>query len=780
MNDKTPSPPKLAEPDTQIDLQEWLSKLIKYWWLLLAGLTLSVAAGQLYLRYSTFEYAANAKVLIKGVGRSGSLSESGILADNLGISAGGKDMNNEIEILRSRPILVKTIKKINAHITYYRLGSIKNTELYNTSPILVNSFELNEDVKLPFTFFVTMGYYNDFEFSKKQEGKPEVYEYGQEFENHFGKFLIERNEDEKLVPGVYQINLLDPEGVAGYYKNQLIVEIVGAQGSSSILELKLIDQSPEKAKDLLDTLISVYNEEEINDETQVLTNTVHFISERMKRLSAELNDVEGEIAQFKSQNEIVTENALSSKAFAIGELRTAYESLSELEVEMELLHALQDRLMDPKQENQLIPPDMTNANPALSALINEYNSLFLQQKKLLNTASEESPLIVLNQGRLEDIEGLILASLNNLKEDLQFPIASAQLKIDQLKRSMTAVPDVEKQLLEKQRKQTIKENLYLFLLQRKEETELSKAVTTGSVRIIEDGKSSRGPVYPQKKLIMLASILLGLIIPILIIAGLALLETTVNSEEMVNKITSIPVIGRIMHKKTKDNIIFKKGERSTNVEMFRSIRTNLNYLGNKGKQVILITSSTSGEGKSMITLNLGATVAMSGKKTIVVGLDLRRPTLSKYLDQKVTTGVTEYLTGNCELEDIIHSYEGHEDFYYIASGMIPPDPAELIMSDKMTELIEHLKRDFDFIILDSPPIVVTDPMLLRGHITNTLLVVRCKYTRKEMVRHLNELYVKGEFVKPTIILNDIPLANNRYGLGRYNPYDGAGYYVNEA
>lgn len=778
MKEKKYSKEHATTSDVQVDFQAWVSKLLSHWWLFLLCLLIAVPAGQIYLRYTTYEYSAKAKVLIKGVGRSGTLSESGILADNFGISGGSKDMNNEIEILMSRPIMTKTIDRINADITYYRQGNIKNTELFNASPILVDSFELNEDYKLPFSFFVEMGYYNDFGFSKK-EGKGERYEFGKPFKNAFGTFLITRNEKEKLVPGMYQINLFNSEDVAAHYKNKLVVEIVGAQGSSSILELKLIDPSPNKAQDLLDALIQVYNEEEINDETQVLKNTIDFIDERMLSLSRELNTVESDIASFKSDNEIVTQDALSSSSFALGELRNSFATLSDLEVERELLKALQDRLVNPKYSNLPIPPNVASTNIALSRLIEEYNTLFLQQKKLKETVTEQSPLIVNNGSRLQDIKELIVVTLRDLQNDLEIPIASTRLEIDRLKQSMTAVPNVEKELLEKQRMQAIKENLFLFLLQRKEETELSKAITTGKIRIVENAKSSRGPVYPQKKLILLATILLGFLVPIVIVALRSLFEMTVGSEDMLKGMTDIPVVGRVVQNKTREKIIIKPGERSANSEMFRSIRTNLNYMINKDKQVFLVTSSVSGEGKSVIALNLALSFAMSKKKVVLVGMDLRRPKVTEYLGEIESKGVTDYLSGQAELDDIVNTYKDHENFHYISCGIIPPNPAELIMSDKMGELIEELKGQFDSIILDTPPVVVTDAFLLREYITNTLLVVRHKYTRKEMVRHLDDLNRKKEFVKPSIIYNGVVIRKKYHGFGRYNPYDGAGYYINE-
>ncbi len=715
--------------------------------------------------------------MIKSIGRSGNLSEAGILAEDLGIYGGGKDISNEIEILKSRPIITKTIERIKANVTYTGLGRIKDTELYNESPIKLDIYKLPEGIT-SFTFYIKVGYYNDFEFRLKPEEKGAVYNLGEGFKNDYGEFLINRNYAAKMVPGPFRISIMQAEDVAAMYKNSLQIEVVGIQVSSSILELKLTDQSPEKAKDFINTVIAVYNEEEISDNTQVLKNTISFIDERMHRLTDELNEVEGDIERFKSENEIITENASASLAFALEELRSSVAKLSSYEVQQELLRSLEEDLS--QHNNDLIPTNVASADPSLGGLINEYNTLFLTQKKLSETVSEESPLIINNQNRLDDIKKLILVSIQNLQQDLKIPVEKTKLEINRSKKDLGAVPVVEKQLLEKLRMQSVKENLFLFLLQKKEETALSMAITTANTRVIEPARSSKRPVFPQKKLVLMGSILLGLFLPILIIAGISFFETTINSEEMLKNITSIPIVGRIPHNKTKEKIIISNGDRSAIAEMFRLLRTNLNYLNlYREKQVILITSSVSGEGKSVIALNLGLTIALSGKKVVVVDLDLRKPKVSEYLGSGNKVGITNYLTGQSELEEIINSYPNNKYFSYIVSGPIPPNPAELIMSGKMKALLGELKKEFDYILLDSPPMVVADALLLRDFITNTLFVVRYKYTRKEILKYLEELHTKGELVKPSLILNDIKVNRHHYGYGGYHAYYGSGYYANQ-
>lgn len=757
--------------DLQLDFRAWGNKLVSYWWLFALLLMLSVAGGQFYLRYATPLYATKAKLLIKGVGTNGNLSETQILSQSMGLSEGGKDMDNEIQILMSRPIITKTVERIGANITYLRHGRIKDSELYRNSPIRLESYELAEN-RQQVTFYIKRGYSQEFEFRTNPEEEGTMHEYGKPLTNDYGRFVIRQVPQPNMPPGIYEVKVMKPDQVAGGFKNDLMVEVVGAKGSSSILELKLINRSPEKAEDFINTIIEVYNEEELNDNTQTLRNTVTFIDERLERLTNELNIVEGDIERFKSENEIITDKASGSLSFALVELRSSLASMASYEVQKELLKSVGDLLS--AEGHNLIPTNIASVDPGLGTLMNEYNNVLMEERRLLESVTEDSPLIQSAQNRLYELKGLILLSLRNTQKDLEIPIRSTQNEIAELRRSLSSVPSVEQELVEKIRMQSIKESLFLFLLQKREETELSEAISTPNTRTIERARSSGGPIFPQKKLILISSILLGLLVPVIIVALIALMETSIQSEETVKGITTVPIVGRIPHKKGKGNFVITKTERSAVSEMFRFLRTNLNYLNIKNeKQVILITSSVTGEGKSVIAINLGLTIAMSHKKVVVLGMDLRMPKLASYLEVSDGPGVTTYLTGQCTLDDIIMPYQDHDHFHYINSGPVPPNPAELIMSDRMSELIEALKKDFDYILLDSPPVVVADALLLRKYATNTLFVVREKYTRKSSVAALEERYAGGELVKPAIILNDIKTPR------RFNsPYYGAGNYIN--
>ena len=764
----------------QVDIKKWISKIIDHWWLFLLGLLITIPTGYFFLRYATLQYSTKAKLLIKDVGRSGNLSEANILLDQLGLSSGGKEMTNEIEILRSRPILTKTVDRIRANINYFRIGRVKDTELFTETPLLVDSVSLHSN-RRSHSFYVQMDFTEDFEIRFDPDTEGEKYSYGIPFENDYGIFVIDRNLNGNFVPGLYRIVVWNAEEVAAYYGRKLAIEVVGAQGASSILELSLIDPCASKARTLIDTLIEVYNEEEINDDTKVFRNTISFIDDRVATLSADLNSIEGEIERFKRENEIITQDAVSSLDFTLTEIRSRLAALSSYEVEDQLLKTLEESL-NSDQGERLLPSNITSGSTSLPSLISSYNQLLLESQRLSTTLTGENPILADVNFRRSEIRNLIRETIKSARANLVIPISQASKEIDELKRNMRSVPTLEQNLMEKLRNQSIKESLFLFLLQRREETALTSAVTSANTRVIESARSSGGPIYPRKRLVYLGSVLLGLFVPFLIVIGKSFFENTVDSEEVLLAMTSIPIVGRIGHNKGADKVLIGKDKRSVIAEMFRLLRTNLNYANtSKDAQVFLVTSSVSGEGKSVIAINLALTLAIASRKVAIVDLDLRKPRIAEYLGLPKGIGVTNFLVGEATADQIISESSLHECLSVVKSGPIPPNPAELILTDKMTQLMLELKKRFDYIIIDSPPLgVVTDALLLREHVANMLLVVRHKQTKKSMLKHLEEMYQKGELVNPLIVLNDIKPKRGYYGYGGYNYGYGKGYYTTKS
>ena len=768
-----------------IDLRKWLAKLLSYWWLFLLCLAIAIPSGYMYLRYATFEYSSKAILLIKDAGRSGGISEERILSQGLEFYGGGKAMDNEIQILRSLTLMEKVIDTLRANVSYFRQGVIKERELYTSSPLVLDTFALPPERPFGASFLVEVKDKIKFILKANENDEGEVYYYNVPFSNRLGYFLLTTNPAESLIPGVYRIVVKPVESVAQSYSSKLKVERIGDQYSSSVLELKLRDPVPKKAEEVLNMLIEIYNEEEINDKNKVLRNTLDFIKERVAILTTELDVVEGGIESFKSKNAIITDDAASSMNFTLGEMRSSLQQISEYEVRKNILASIENFLTANLDKFELIPTNLVVDNPTLVGLVNQYNELLLQRDRLANTATEQNPARLSLERRLIDLRQLILRTVQNLQKDLQIPIEKIQSNIQELQKSMSTVPTVEKQLLEQLRTQTIKESLFLFLLQKREETALSEAITTASTRTIERARSTKIPVYPQRKLIYATSLMLGLFVPFLLIMIRSFFETKIESEEDLKQLTSIPILGRIAYNKSKENLVVKAGNRSAINEMFRLLRTNLSYLNLKEeKRILLVTSSIPGEGKSFIALNLAIALALSNKKVLLVGLDLRKPKLYQYLGVDNSVGLSNYLIGKSELPEIIQHYPTDKNLSYITSGPVPPNPAELILSDRIATLFQTLSDEYDYILIDTPPIgLVSDALLLRKYISNILVVVRHHYTPKVLLKNLEEMYQNKELSNPGIVMNGIKQRRGYYGYGYgyggYNYGYGKGYYKSD-
>ena len=762
-----------------VDFQKLLLRILSYWWLFLICLLASYFIGQFYLRYATPEYSSSAILLVKDAGKSGIISEQQILADQIS-SSQGKEMDNEIQIFKSLTLMEKVVERLNLRVSYFRIGNVKEAELYNSTTFILDSFNLS-NLDYGHSFYVEQKDYETFLYKENEEDEGIRYPYNIPFTNPYGTFRVKLSPDVAVIQGLYRVVINTLEGSARNSKSNLAIERIGHHSRSSVLELKKTDPVPERARDILNTLIDVYNEEEIRDENTILRNTLEFIDYRVASLVGELDSVEGGIQRYKSANEIISDNASSSMNYTLGEMRGAIQKISDFEIQKSLLESIESFLIRDDGKFELIPANLIAENPVLSGFVNQFNALVVKNNKLTATASERNPIRVEVERELIDLKSLILVTVQNLKKDLQIPIQEIEKNIQSLRSSMNSIPGIEKKLIEKMRTQAVKEKLFLFLLQKREETALSEAVTTAKTRTIDRARISKTPVYPRPKMIKMASIVLGLLVPLLLVMIIGLFETKIDSEETIKSLTNIPILGRIAFNKGGENIVVKHGSRSAINEMFRLLRTNLNFINHdKDQQVIMMTSSISGEGKTFISLNLAITLALSGKKVILISLDLRKPKLAKYLGIESNKGATNYLIGQDSLSEIINNFTDNDNFDYITSGPIPPNPAELILSQKMQSMLAELKESYDYILLDTPPLgLVSDALLLRKYVDNICIVIRHKFTRKVMIKNLENMYKNNELEKSSIIFNGVKKGRRYYGYGGYYYGKDQSYYVEE-
>jgi len=771
-----------SEERILIDFRKILSRMLSAWWLFLLSIIISYGCANLYLRYTTFEYSARAILLIKDAGRSGNISAESILRAEDAVS-GSKAMDNEIQILKSLTLMEKVVERLGLEVAYYRIGNFKETELYKDTPFVLDSFKINSQNIFGVNYFIVLNDYKSFRLKKDKEEEGTQYYFGVPFKTEQGQFTISLSPSIAVVKGEYRLKVLPLESAARSYKFDLQIQRIGSQSASSVLELSMLNPVAQKASDILNTLIEIYNEEEIKDENQVLANTLDFIDDRVTSLVQELDAVEGGIQRYKSSNDVISDDAASSLNYTLGEIRSSIQTISSYEIQKKLLESLETFLLENKSDTifNMIPANLIAESPALSGFVNQYNDLVVRHKQIVLTASKKNPSRIALEEQIIDIRSLISSTIQNQKKAIEIPVAKIEDNIKALQTNMENIPVVEKKLTEKMRTQEVKEKLFLYLLQKKEETALSEAVTTAKTRTIDRARISKFPVYPKPRLIKAVSILIGLIIPMFLLLIWSFFETKVEDEEIIKQFTNIPVLGRIGFNKGPENIVVKHGSRSAVNEMFRLLRTNLNFVNhNKPKQTILFTSSISGEGKTFVAINLGITLALSNKKVVLLGLDLRKPKLATYLEADLSKGISNYLIGQSSLADIVQHDKDNPNLSFVTSGPIPPNPAELILSGRMEQLLKELSEQFDYILIDTPPIgLVSDALLLRKYVDNILIIVRHKLTRKIMLKNLERMYSNNELENASIVFNGIKQGKKYYGYGGYYYGKNQGYYVEE-
>lgn len=762
---------QFRDEDFNLDLRYWLFKILNNWWLFLLFLAAAIGIGYTYLLYTPNLYETKNTILIKRTetGGGGISEESVIFAQDFGFTGGNKSVKNEIEILRSLTLMKRVVETLRLNVEIFRKENFTDVELYQNPPFLLDTFVLEPGRKAAFFDIEVLDSERFLIGPRDAEDLKERY-FGIPFREEAGYFLIHENpshirrEDEENTR--YLLNIQNPESVALRYQSGLAINQIGEW--SSILELSLTDPVPAKAEDILNTLVEVYNDEEVNDENKVLNNTIQFIDERLASLTNELDIVETGIERYQQQNEIATEGAGDLAGMLYGQLTQLERELTDMEVNREILESLESYLIEDNNAYELIPANLIAENPSLSAFVSQYNQLVLDYDRIADQLTEKNPRRIQAEDRIAEIKRTILLTLQNVKKDMSIPMESLKNQIAGFRSEIRAVPSKKKDLLQIERQQKIKENLYLYLLQRREETALSEAITTPGTRVIDPARSSGIPVSPKRQQIYLFCVALGLLLPLSLVVIGDWINDKVNTEDEIKKETNIPLLGRIGKSKVYNEILVKEGSRAAVPEMFRLLRTNLQYLNpNKGQQSILVTSSQGGEGKTFITANLGATIALSRKKVVMVGMDLRKPRLWQYMGvPENQSGVTNYLIGEADIADIIVQSPQHPHLFFLPSGPIPPNPSELLLSERMHSLFDYLRDNFDFVLIDSPPVgMVADALILNDFVDISLYVVRHKYTRLGMLRMLQGLYQEKKIKNPGIILNGLRNGQGYYGYG---------------
>lgn len=771
-----------AQEQQTINIRDILRKCLHSWYLFAIGLLLALTGAYLYTRYATPIYETDATLLIKdnkSLGDAGNLQND--ILGQLSLVTGNSNVQNEIAIISSRTIIEKAVRDLGLQATYFVSVHLhKDREIYRTTPVLVIPLFLKDSIEAQrIDIFINSD--SSYTLSNGNE-KANVFD-GNTVVLPGGTFLVKRNPNairSNADSAYHRIFVIESPLSTTIREYQKGLSISQTDKSSSVIQLTLKTTIPQKGEDFLNTLIREYSLAGLADKNLAAANTISFVDNRIDSVSKELSGVESSLQRFLSANSLANIDE-QSKVF-IDRASELDQQILQQGMQVDVLKQILQYVSQPGMAYNLVPSTLGLQDPTLLGLVQSYNQLQLKRSQHVAAgAGPENPLIKVMDQQLAKMRKDIQENTENLLRGAQRVAGNLRTQNEDFESKIRNVPRVQREYIAIQRQQQIKQELYVYLLQKREEAAITAAASVSNNRVIDAAKTNLQPVAPQKRLIYLAGLLLGLAVPGCLIYLKELFSRKINSRQDVEAHTGAPIFAEIGHSKDKVPIVVTSGSRSAVSEQFRNLRTNLSFvLGIGTHKVILITSSMGGEGKSFVSLNLAMTYALMGKRTVLLGFDLRKPKIGYYVGMEHQPGISNYLSGQLALEDLPRELNfGQHNLYFINSGPIPPNPAELLLQPGMDVLINHLRDRFDYIILDTPPVgLVTDAQILGKYADTSLYIVRHRYTHKEQVRLLDNYYKGKRLPDLGVVLNDIKAGDAyRYGYGGYGY--GNGYYSEE-
>lgn len=784
------------EDEKPVDYKALFFEYLMYWpWILGCVIVMGIVM-YAYLRYQAPVYNVNATVLIKQGDQTKNPSASPMQAmQDLGMLSMASNFDNEVEILRSRTLVKKVVNKLNLYINYKEAQTFRYpTDLYKTSPVQVWTTPEEADrlfgpVTLEMTCTpdgkvdVEASYYPDRDadevtLHKHFDQLPGV------LTTPVGVFTLSANSDSILAKidqtRTITATVVSPTAVATSYTASLSSEPTSK--TTTIAALSLDESNPTRGVDFINMLVALYNEDANNDKNEVAAKTAQFIDERIGIINQELGTTENQLANFKQQAGLTD---LSSDAqLALKENSAYQQKQAENATQLRLVAFLRSYINDPKNEMEVIPANVGLADEGLSSLIVKYNDLLIERKRLLRTSNESNPAVVQLDAGIRATRANVQTTVDNVEKGLLITQSDLDREGKKYATRISNAPTQEKELMSITRQQEIKASLYLLLLQKREENAITLASTATNGRIIEEAMAGSTPVSPNKKMFYLIALVLGIGIPVGVIYLRNLLRFKIEGRADVEKITDVPVVGDVPMVDTKGNpIVVHENHNNLMEEVFRSVRTNIQYMLQEGQKVILFTSTSSGEGKSFTAGNLACSFAFMGKKVVIVGLDIRKPGLNKVFQiSHKEKGITQYLADpeHTDLLSLCQPSTVSSNLYILPGGTVPPNPTELVARKTLDQAIEILKANFDYVVLDTAPIgMVTDTQLIARVADLSVYVCRAGYTHKSHYELINELEKDRKLPNLCTLINCIDMNQRKngyyYGYGKYGKYGKYGY-----
>ena len=751
---------------------ELFNKYLPYWPLFAILSIISLALTFVYLHYAIPTYETTATILVKDEKKG--VDDSNLM-EQLNLFGSKKLVENEIEVIRSRTLFHKVVDNLYLYAPIQKEQRFNSLPAYTYSPVAI---EARYPDSLIQTGKKSFSYLPNEQAVLLGNRKIPLNTWFQDTSGNKLRFIINPNYDRSQINNPYFYSVLNPKLLVDALIRR--IKILQATKLSSVIDLSLTDAIPKRGEDILNDLINEYNRAAVEDKNMLASNTLRFINDHLASVAGELDSVETGIQKFKTQEKIVD---ISAQGEQYLESVTANQAkLSEVSVQIAVLDQVEKYVESKSDQPGIVPSTFGITDPVLMQLVGKLYDLEIQYEGLKKTTAENNPILVAAKNEIERIKPSVLENIRSQRRNLEAGKNNLTATSEGYSSLLLTIPKKEKRLMEISRQQIIKNNIYTYLLQKREETALTYYSTIADTRIVDHAETSLQPVSPKKLKMLMMAIGLALLVTIGYITIREGFNRFVIFRSDIENYTDTPIIGEISFIPSAGALVVEDGGRSISGEQFRQVRSSLAYIGiNSRKKRLLITSTISGEGKSFITANLGLSLAVADKKVVLIELDLRKPKLSKIFNISREVGITNYLVGNKEPDQIIKKTTQSKNLFIIPSGAIPPNPSELILNGKLEELLKYLDDVFDYIIIDTTPVApVADAYILSPFCDATLYVVRHAVTPKHFIKRLDEnLKVRG-LNNLAIIFNGIKkrgISGNGYGYGYASSYDG--YYMEE-
>ena len=757
----------MSQKEQEIDIRAWIIRILKNWYWFVLSCAFFGAVG-LYTYFSTTKkYVVDASIMLRSDDEA--LPKFELVTSMMGMG-GTKSTEDEVELLTSRDILGPVVKELDLQTEYRKYDALKWVGQYPTHdltvvypPVYTDTVTrgVNIDVKVRKNDYVVKVKYGRWTRSRHK-----VKDLTTPFETCIGMLSFAINNPEEVEVGdKYHMHTLPMLPLIGSYKKNIIAAPVRKE--SNIITISTTTDMPTRGRDFIRKQIEYYNMDAVLDKNIMASNTAAFIEERLRLIEQELAVAEKDVAQYKQRYDIV--NLESEAILALQEGAEYKKQVAEIETQLNLVGYIAEYVSDETKKNNLIPANIGVEDIALISLISEYNQLMLDRMRVRRTASDSNPVLNQMESQLTAMRENIITTISSLTSTLTIAKQDIEKRQGTINTQRNNLPDQEQEFIEVMRNKVLKEELYLFLYKQREENALTLASTVTPAKVVNTPQMNPTPVAPRLSIIGIFCLILGVMLPLAVMIMYDIMNNRISDDAReLERRLKIPLGGSLVKNHHGGHIAVREGENSVSAELFRTLRTNLRFMQPKDVKcpVLLVTSSVNGEGKSYVATNLAISLTLLGKRVALVGLDIRKPTLAAYMNLPSQGCLTSYVAEDAyTMEDLIVP-SGIANLDVLPSGVVPPNPSELLQSEKLDQLFVELRQNYDYVIVDSAPVaLVGDSYLLHRLVDMTIFVTRANYTAYDLIEFINQTHMQQRLPKMVAVLNGVDAKKIGYGYG---------------